>query len=263
MTTRTKAACILVLAALSACVKFPDPPPDWPGGAFTVDVMLKRAREAVGGAERVSASLRETRDFVASIEVRRPSAEGETATQMAVKWRRGGDWAIDVLSGPEGRLRYAGRGGLGVEVRDGEIVREGVTADEVGVERLLRSLFVLDFFESGGGTDPTVEKIRPRDDGGHDILLTKWDARGMKFTLALDSVTCEPRWMREWVRVGEEDARALDTFFAQFGPDREGHEIPRLLRTYAGDRLIQETRIRDVVWNQGLRDADFLPWTRS
>ena len=263
-----------VAAALSACVKFPEPPPDWPGGDFTLPVMLERARASMAGDEiltpreiaagaepdaptwrRVSYSLRDTRDFVAALSVTRPDGERESTQSLAVKWRRGGDWVVESVGGDP--VRYVGRGGLGVELREGRVVRDGVTAEEVGVERLLRSLFVIDFFESDTGTATSVERVERRDDGGHAILLTKWDDRGMKWTLYLDSVTCRPLRLREWVRVSDTEGRPLDTFFSEFGPDRQGHLVPRVLRRYSGSSMIQETRIRDLDWNQGLGERDF------
>lgn len=256
------------LLLVTACVKFPDPPPDWPGGDFIIPVMMDRARgapikpseddESVFTPTRVSYSLRDTKDFIASLSVTRPEGDREGNKSMTVKWRRGGDWAVE-SSGLDGQVRYVGNGGLGYEVLAGKIVRDGVTAEEVGIERLLRSLFVLDYFESTTGTPTSVEKVEERSDGGYAILLSKWDDEGMKWTLYLDSVTCKPLRVREWVLVSETEGRPLDTFFSDFGPDREGHLVPRVLRTYSGQSLVQETRIRDVDWNQGLTEKDFRP----
>lgn len=256
------------LVGMTSCVKFPDPPPDWPGGDFIIPVMLERARGApvepdegedgVFVPTRISYSLRDTKDFIASLSVTKPESDGDTAKSMSVKWRRGGEWAIE-STGPDGVVRYVGKGGLGFEVKDGQVIREGVTAEEVGIERLLRSLFILDFFESSTGTSSSVERVEERSDGGYAILLSKWDDAGMKWTLYLDSVTCTPMRVREWIWVSEDEARPLDTFLSDFGPDREGHLVPRVLRTYSGQALVQETRIRDVDWNQGLSEKDFRP----
>lgn len=243
--------CALAVAA-SGCYVFPDPPPGWEG-SYLPETVLDRAIEAKvpGSAAPDSAA-----DLTATVGITRFEAAGPVALESRVLWRKPAQWAVENRDAA-GVVRLVGDGQQGVEVRGGAVVRRDVTMAEAGADRLLRSLYAVRFFRDGAGDPALIDDTVKRDDGGFSIRLSKWDDRGRKWVLFLDSKSLAPVQLREWVSTAPDEFLPVDTFFREFGVDRRGNPIPRTLQSYVGGKLIQEVRVVDVGWDQGLADGAF------
>lgn len=265
------AAFLLLPAVWVGCYVFPNPPPDWQGD-FTARNVLARAEVAMGPqADRPEPDAAPDpdapdlfnpkptpppppQDLIASVTIVRPQA-GELS--MLVKWRRGGDWSVDMTEKSGEAVRYLRSGLAAVEIRKGQVVRKDVPLDEIGIRHFLRCLFAVPYFQSGPGSEPEIVESLELGDGAHVINLRKFDERGLKWILSIESSTARPARLQEWMFVSEEAGRARDTYFREFATDRRGHLYPKRLVTYDGKTEIQDMQIRDLDWDQGLRDADF------
>ncbi len=245
---------LLGVTALVSCTFYAQPPPGWNlvEHEFTADAVLERAlEESVAEGDPVE----DAQDLMASVSVV-PHGEGAgTKLDYVVLWRKPDFWSVEQHGG--GRdLKYVGRGAQGVEVTDGNVTRTDVSMDEVLVDRFLRHLFLLRYFKDGAGEPSWIDETVKRPDG-YALRIAKFDVNGRKWILSLDAETLVPIAVREWIRLPDDSAGVLDTFFETFATDELGNRVPKLMRSYANGTLVQEITLRDLAWNRGLRDADF------
>ncbi len=245
---------LLVLASSPACTFFAQPPPGWSRDlAFTADAVLDKAIEEQGEEEMAQQAT----DLMASVDVRRHDVRPPSEVSHILLWKRPNSWSVETRRPGEPAVKVIGHGTHGVEVVDGAVTRRDVPVTQVPVDRFLRHLFLLKFFREGAGERAEIEETVERDDGGHTLRIHKYDAMGRKWLLSLDAKTLEPIAVREWVETEEGEFAPIDTFVDGWSPDRFGHRVPRVLRSYAGGELVQELEVKDLAWNRGLREEDF------
>jgi len=239
----------LVALLTFGCQTFPDPPPGWTGD-FTTETVLARAVEVAGAADPGLVAD----DYIADIEMDRPAASDESVSFVAL-WKKPGYWRIDrtLPDGESSRLVFDGT--TCAEMTGEEVVRRDRALEEIG-ERLIRLLFVLNYFAFGPGQPAEIVAV-VEGPGGTEIVLAKTDPRQQVWLLALDAESLEPIRMQERVPDGAGGSVAVNTFFEEFGPSELGGRQPRLMRTFAGDVLLEQMRVKRIRWNQGLRSQDF------
>jgi hypothetical protein len=246
---------ILMLCAAAGCRSFHDPPAGWQGD-FTAEVVLARASEALA----TPADGTPATDYIANIEVRSANAAPQDAARAprvyAVLWKSPGLWRIDRIE-PDGTLsQLVFDGTTCAEVQRGAVVRSGPELLEIGA-RFNRLLFVVPYFASGPGEPAELEGVVQGQDGAL-IELVKRGEDGRAWRLSLHADTLQPAMLRE--HAAESDAAAppvVDVAFDDFGPDGLGGSIPRRMRAFAAGQPIEETRVTQFRWNQGLREQDF------
>lgn len=248
---RGLAASLVVIALTTGCRSFDEPPPGWEG-EYSAEAALTRAVEKSGGE---GDPLQEATDLMASITMERPDRKIPLA--YVVLWKKPDKWSIELSGTGKDRIKFVGDGRRRVEIKNGSVVRDDVKMGEVGVDRLLRYLFLLRFFRDGAGSEAEIVENVPRADGGHNVRIEKIDVHGRKWVLSLDAESLKPMALREWAELEDGRYGPLDTYFSEWVQDAKGNRVPRVLLTYSSGKLLQTMRIRDLQWNRGLRDVDF------
>ena len=250
-----------LLALLSGCRSFPDPPPGWKG-EFSAEHALERAlgiadEEEEEGAEPKQQAQPDLVDLMASIQIVRHDSDPPARLSSIVLWKKPGMWSVEQDGPGKETVKFVCDGNRAAEVRAGKIVRRGVHSSEVGVDRLLRHLFLLNYFLEGPGEKAWIDETVRNKDGGYYLRIAKDDETGHRWVLSLDAETFEPVALREWFSSGGGSYRALDTRFFNLVRDARGNLIPRKMLSYVNGALFQEMQIRDLAWNRGLRPVDF------
>jgi len=242
-----------VLAGSPGCRSFAEPPPGWEG-EFSARSVLERA---LFGPDGERAEQPEVIDLMASIELVRHDTEPAFRSSGILLWKKPGFWSLERYGPGADAARFVSDGRRSAEIRDGQIVRRAVSATEVGVDRLLRHLFLLEYFKDGPGAKAWIEETVRNQEGGYYLRIAKEDELGHLWVLSLDAETLLPVALREWFSSADGEYRALDTRFQEVQRDARGTPVPRLMLSYVNGRLYQELRIRDLAWNRGLRPIDF------
>lgn len=242
--------------ALVSCTFYAQPPPGWDvmEREFTAEAVLKDALEqSVAEGDPVE----HAQDLMASVSVVPHGADVPEGTKLdcIVLWRKPDFWSLEQHGGGHD-VKFVGRGAEGVEIDGGKVTRTDVLMDEILVDRFLRHLFLLRYFKDGAGEPAWIDETVKRPDG-YALRIAKFDVHGRKWVLSLDAQTLEPIAVREWVRLPDDTAGALDTFFDSFATDELGNRVPKQMRSYSNGELVQEMTLKDLAWNRGLRDVDF------
>ncbi len=254
MKSRTLLAAVVAVLC-GACHLFPDPPEGWEGD-FNPEAILDKVNTKLGVDP---AKDERGDDFVASATVTHFGGEKPVEAGYAVRWKSPDRWSLEKTIGGQ-RVKRVFDGKTCVELTNGKVTKTGVPPGEDGVEHLFRHLYAVRFFRTGAGSEPEIEEIIKRKEGGEAVRLRKFSNDGHRLILSIDSKTLLPIAMREWVPVGpvdDEKFDAIDTFFENYQPDSRGTLVPRTLRSWAGGKMIQEMRVSDARWNTGVSDAEF------
>ena len=245
-----------VLTVVPGCRSFAEPPPGWKG-----EFSARHALELALGVPAENSPERSERpevlDLMASIALVRHDTEPAHRTASILLWKRPGLWSLEQAGPGTEASKFLFDGRRSAELRGGKVVRREVTATEVGVDRLLRHLFLLEYFKDGPGGQAWIEETVPNQEGGYYLRIVKDDESGHRSVLSLDAETFQPVALREWFSSDDDQYRAMDTQFKEVMRDSRGTPVPRLMLSYVNGRLYQELRIRDLAWNRGLRPVDF------
>ncbi|MFH0946073.1 MAG: hypothetical protein V2A76_12810 [Planctomycetota bacterium] len=248
-----------LLALVSGCRSFPDPPPGWEG-EFSAEHALELALGLTEDGEEEKEprpAPPELVDLMASISVVRHDSEPPARMSSIILWKKPGLWSVEQDGPGKETVKFVCDGSRAAEIREGKVVRRGVRSGEVGVDLLLRHLFLLNYFLEGPGGRAWIDETIRNEDGGYYLRIAKDDEVGHRWVLSLDAESLEPVALREWFSSSDGRFRPLDTRFFDLTRDSRGNLIPRKMLSYVNGTLFQEMQIRDLAWNRGLKPIDF------
>lgn len=249
--------CVLFLfLTVASCVRYYDPPEGWEGEYTAPEVLnqaLVRAESKVDPMESA-----EDLSVVATIQIAREGEMLEFA--YVVRWKRPNSFSIEVTGGPLAGRRIVSDGERIAEIVDGKVTRPEIAHEETGIQQFMNRLFVLHFFRTGAGSAAQMKENTKGPKGEPWVHLYKSDARNRPYYLMLDAATLEPRLLRTYVPYQDGTDRAIDTFFEDYRVDPRAGRVPFVWKSYEGNKLREELRIRSIAWNQELAaDAFAIP----
>ena len=90
------------------------------------------------------------------------------------------------------------------------------------------------------------------------IRIAKQDEAGFVNYLMLEATSLEPKLM-QWLAPFEDGSQhTIDTWFGDIREDSRAGRIPHTWRSYEGNKLREELRIKGLSWNRGLSDSEFV-----
>ena len=225
------------IATVGACAA-PTAPDGWEG-TFNADEVVRRAVISGGGLATPPGAPRET---TATITVARGAARVPSEV-MRLRLLTPERWELLVRDSGAGEHAYIYDGGRCVEVRDGAVVRRGLTIHDTGVDWITRHMFLLRWLQFEGA-DPTRLTGTTTDGAGRTTIeLTKSDELGRDLTVSLDAATLNPVRTREWRRIDGRDVE-VECHFEAFATDPSGWRYPAEIRIVTPDG--EEERLRIV-----------------
>jgi hypothetical protein len=246
---RVFVACLL----FTACTRYYEPPEGWEG-PYTATAVLNQA--LVSAQSKIDPM--EGADTLVVTATIRVQQEGEPIdADYVVRWQRPDKYSIEVVSGPLAGRRIVCDGERAAEFNGATLSRPSIPRDETGIAQFMNRLFVLHFFRTGQGDGAELKENTTSAKGEPWIHLYKQDGRGRPHYLMLDAKSLEPRLLRTFVPYQDGTDRAIDTLFENFTVDARAGRVPLVWKSYEGNKLREELRIRSLAWNQRQDEAAF------
>lgn len=244
---------ILCGASFSACTNYYDPPEGWEG-PYTAPEVLNKALEKANS--RID-PMEGAEDLTVTATIKLQHDIDPIECGYVVKWKRPNQFSIEVVDGPLQGDKIVCDGSAIVALKGGVVVKRDVPKQDTAITRFMNRLFVLHYFRSGPGSEPEMRENTKGPKAEPWIRIGKQDDSGFVNYLMLDAKSLEPK-MLQWLAPYEDGSQhTIDTWFADIREDSRAGRIPHTWRSYEGNKLREELRIKGLSWNRGLSAAEF------
>lgn len=251
---RTLISCALALATASSCTSYYDPPEGWEG-PYTAPEVLNRALEKANS--RID-PMEGAEDLTVTATIKLQHDIDPVECGYVVKWKRPDRFSIEVVDGALKGERIVSDGTTIAALKDGKVVRRDVSKQDTAISRFMNRLFVLHYFRRGSGSEPEMRENTKGPKGEPWIRIAKQDEAGFVNYLMLEATSLEPKLM-QWLAPFEDGSQhTIDTWFGDIREDSRAGRIPHTWRSYEGNKLREELRIKGLSWNRGLSDSEFV-----